>query len=117
LICFSLIHRASFENVSLSWIPEIRRSGTIAPIILVGTKLDLREDMEKKSEAPKALARVAYNEGVALAKKIGAAKYVECSALTQKGVKEVFDFAVQSVLDPVALKKEGKEGSACCVIL
>lgn len=44
LICFSLVSRASFENVKSKWLPEIRHHAPGVPFILVGTKLDLRDD-------------------------------------------------------------------------
>nr|3SBD_A Chain A, Ras-related C3 botulinum toxin substrate 1 [Homo sapiens]3SBD_B Chain B, Ras-related C3 botulinum toxin substrate 1 [Homo sapiens]3SBE_A Chain A, Ras-related C3 botulinum toxin substrate 1 [Homo sapiens] len=99
LICFSLVSPASFENVRAKWYPEVRHHCPNTPIILVGTKLDLRDDkdtIEKLKE--KKLTPITYPQGLAMAKEIGAVKYLECSALTQRGLKTVFDEAIRAVL-------------------
>ena len=64
LICFSLVSPASFENVRAKWFPEVSHHCPNTPIILVGTKLDLREDketIEKLKE--KKLAPITYPQG------------------------------------------------------
>ena len=46
------------------------------------------------------LAPISNAQGSAMAKDIGAIKYMECSALEQKGLKELFEEAVRKVLSP-----------------
>jgi small GTP-binding protein len=41
LLAFSLISKASYENISKKWIPELRHYAPSVPIILVGTKLGM----------------------------------------------------------------------------
>ncbi|KAI8974095.1 ras-related C3 botulinum toxin substrate 1 protein [Pilobolus umbonatus] len=114
LVCFSLVTPASFENVKTKWYPEINHHAANKPIILVGTKLDLREDADTIQKLrQKNMMPITYTQSLQMAKEIGAVKYLECSALTQTGLKNVFDEAIRAVLCPHASTKKSKK----CVIL
>jgi len=110
LICFSIVSPASFDNVKAKWYPEICHHAPGIPIVLVGTKLDLRED---KGTADALRARkmepVSYEQALAVSREIGAVKYLECSALTQRNLKSVFDEAIKAVLHPKPSGKEKKK--------
>jgi small GTP-binding protein len=117
LICFSLVSPPSYENVRTKWYPEISHHAPSTSIVLVGTKLDLREDpatIEKLRD--RRMAPIQYSQGVAMAKDIKAVKYLECSALTQKGLKTVFDEAIRAVLNPPPPTKKGNKGSRGCIV-
>jgi Ras-related C3 botulinum toxin substrate 1 len=76
----------------------------------VGTKLDLREDKETVEKLKeKRLSPIGYPQGLSMQKEISATKYLECSALTQKGLKNVFDEAIRAVLIPVRPMKKKKQ--------
>ncbi|XP_077202518.1 LOW QUALITY PROTEIN: rho-related GTP-binding protein RhoU [Paroedura picta] len=95
LLCFSVVSPSSFQNVSEKWVPEIRCHCPKAPIILVGTQSDLREDVKVLIELDKCKEKPVAEEAARLcAEEIKAASYIECSALTQKNLKEVFDAAI-----------------------
>lgn len=90
LICFSVASPSSFENVISKWYPEIKHHCPDAPIILVGTKIDLREDRETLSAlSEQGLSPLKREQGQKLSNKVRAVKYMECSALTQRGLKQV----------------------------
>lgn len=115
LICFSIVSPPSFDNVKakvsptqpltsltqltgFQWYPEIDHHAPGVPIILVGTKLDLRDDeATKESLRQKKMAPIQYEQAVMVAKEIKAQKYLECSALTQRNLKSVFDEAIRCV--------------------
>lgn len=82
------------------WYPEIDHHAPNVPIILVGTKLDLREDPATlESLRQKRMEPVSYDQALMCAKEIRAHKYLECSALTQRNLKSVFDEAIRYVFD------------------
>jgi Ras-related C3 botulinum toxin substrate 1 len=107
LICFSLVNPNSFANVADKWSPEISHHAPGVPKILVGTKLDLRDNpaelerLKGRNQRP-----VTATQGDAMKKKINALSYKECSALTQAGLKDIFDEAIKVVLFPEQQKKK-----------
>ncbi|KAI9674252.1 MAG: Rho GTPase protein rac1 [Trizodia sp. TS-e1964] len=102
LICFSIVSPPSFDNVKAKWWPEIEHHAPDVPIILVGTKLDLREDAATLDNLrSKKMEPVSYEQAVAIAKEIKATKYLECSALTQRNLKSVFDEAIRCLNSPL----------------
>mmetsp|Transcript_8069 Transcript_8069/g.16120 ORF Transcript_8069/g.16120 Transcript_8069/m.16120 type:complete len:194 (+) Transcript_8069:58-639(+) len=115
LICFSIISPSSFENVKAKWHPEIQHHSPGVPFILVGTKLDLRDDPETIGRLQeKRLAPVSAMNGEQLRTELGAYSYLECSALTQKGLKQVFDEAIRCVL--VSQAAPSRSSRPCLVL-
>ncbi|KNZ63104.1 ras-like C3 botulinum toxin substrate 1 [Puccinia sorghi] len=99
------------------WYPEICHHAPNIPLILVGTKLDLREDpltIEKLRE--RRMVPISYQQAAGMARDIAAVRYLECSALTQKGLKNVFDEAIRAVLAPAPREKTTKKQSKGCYI-
>ena len=84
---------------------EIKHYLKDVPIVLAGTKADLRDD--KGFLAAKKLTAVSSEAAEAVAKDIGARYYVECSSKTGQGVKTVFDDAIKAVLTKKKVKKGG----------
>eukprot|EP00271_Cylindrocystis_brebissonii_P014865 TRINITY_DN36487_c0_g1_i1.p1 TRINITY_DN36487_c0_g1~~TRINITY_DN36487_c0_g1_i1.p1 ORF type:complete len:200 (+),score=26.68 TRINITY_DN36487_c0_g1_i1:209-808(+) len=117
LLAFSLISKASYENITKKWIPELRHYAPTVPIVLVGTKLDLRDDKQYFAEHPGA-APISSAQGEELRKTIGAASFIECSSKTQQNVKAVFDAAIKVVMaPPKKAKKKKKSGGGGCTVL
>ncbi|BAD81741.1 putative mitochondrial Rho 1 [Oryza sativa Japonica Group] len=84
---------ATLERLSSFWFPELRRLQLEAPVIVVGCKLDLRGEEQGTLDAVMAPIMVAFRE---------IETCIECSALRQILVYEVFYYAQKAVLYPTA---------------
>ncbi|MCJ1248036.1 Rho GTPase [Trapelia coarctata] len=92
LVCFSVTSPASFENVREKWFPEVHHHCPGVPCLIVGTQVDLRDDLQVRDKlAKQRMTPVSKTDGEKMARELGAVKYVECSALTQYKLKDVFD--------------------------
>lgn len=87
--------RHSDPAVWYQWFPEVAHFCEGTPLILVGTKTDLRRDEQtRRMLGAQGQAPITPEQGASVAKDIGA-KYVECSAKTGTGVQEVFNLALK----------------------
>ncbi|XP_019206417.1 cell division control protein 42 homolog isoform X2 [Oreochromis niloticus] len=101
LVCFSVVSLSSFKNVTEKWVPEISHHCPATPFLLVGTQVHLRDDSDTlKKLAQSKQQAVTFTSGEKLARELKAVKYVECSAETEEGLKNVFDEAILAALEP-----------------
>lgn len=122
LICFSIDLPDSLENVMEKWISEVLHFCQGVPIILVGCKVDLRNDSQV-IENLRANGQEPVSQGAAqeVAEQIGAVEYIECSAKTGYGVREVFEAATRASLmgkqnKTKKTKSSGKKKKKCVVL-
>ena len=80
----------------------------------MGTQIDLREDratidkLSSKNQAP-----ISSGVGLKTAKKVGAAKYLECSSLTMEGVNDVID---QAILQAIKRAEKSERKKKMCTL-
>lgn len=90
---------SSLENVSAKWVPELQHYASNTPILLVGLKIDMRDEpnlsrTEQKTDWLSSFepAITRHHEDIKyLMDSKEVAAYMECSAKTQQGLKDVFD--------------------------
>ena len=140
IVCFAIDDRPTINNLRDKWCPEIKRYCPSAPIILVATKVDLRDrgttkrnenhneynyDREKKMgndviDTNDSL--ISTKEGLSLREELQASYYVECSALTQLGLTDVFIQAVRAVIYKRKKRLKGPlkargQTEQCCMVM
>ncbi|KAF8190353.1 GTP binding protein Cdc42 [Mycena galopus ATCC 62051] len=120
LICFKATWPSSFSHVRDKWAPEIGHYCPDVPFLIVATQIDLRQlrdssQVEKLAGQRQAL--ISTEEGENLAHELGAAKYVECSAVTQEGLRDVFEEAVIACRKwPVEQARSKRLGVKCVIV-
>lgn len=100
------------------WLPEIKQNANVEsselflqfgklPIMLIGTKADLRDDEAVQKKLQETNSQFITRDQIdQVVDKYGFLGYVECSAATQMGVREVFEKAVQYVVfEPERLRR------------
>lgn len=115
------VYRSSLDNVEVKWLEEIHEHCPGVKLCLVALKCDLREEpsvkerLSRQGEVPvsyedvrrfNSLAMRNYHgiclillpreiQGLAVARRIRASRYLECSAKHGRGVNEVFQEAAK----------------------
>ncbi|KAL5550963.1 hypothetical protein UlMin_001139, partial [Ulmus minor] len=115
VLAFSLISRASYEN----WMPELCRFAPNVSIVLVGTKLDLHEDISYLADHMGSNV-ITSSQGEELRKQIDATAYIECNSKTQQNVKAVFGTTIKVFLQPQRRKeitRQKRHRSSGCAIV
>lgn len=108
LLCFSLVDPKSLDVCQTVWLPEIRKyAGDNVPVLLIGTKEDLLESPAEKQ-------RVTFDVARKTAREMGCVKFLPCSALTHRGLKQVFDEALLLAIG--APVKDDYRAKPCCSV-
>ena len=87
---------STVKHVSTVWAPELRHHLPDVPIILVGIGDDDTFTERKRSQNTKSSPYVAFEEGLAKGKEIGACRYLECNLKSLPAVTQVFHDAVRA---------------------
>ena len=128
MLCYSVDSKDSLENVESKWVGEIADNCPGVKLVLVALKCDLRNNSDD-DDADGAAAggdgagdepapprekkpTINYDQGLEVARRINALRYLECSAMRNRGVNEAFTEAARVAL---SVKKEREERS--CVVM
>jgi Ras-related C3 botulinum toxin substrate 1 len=98
VMCFSTMSQSSYDNIAEKWVPEIRHHRPDTPILLVGTKTDMRDAPDEEAKRvveQQKLSPIASAKGEELARRQKCVKYIECSAKTEHNIRAVFEEAVR----------------------
>ncbi|GAA6049557.1 hypothetical protein JCM3770_000846 [Rhodotorula araucariae] len=114
MMCFSVDQPPSLENLEAKWIDEIRHYCPGVKIAVVALKCDLRTDAVVCEKLEQHMMRpVQYEEGLAVARRIGASRYFETSAKLHRGVQQAFEEAARvSISAPRAGETRGSPPAA-----
>jgi len=100
LILFSVMDRWSFDNVKEKWSPEIKHHVPLSPVLLVGTKSDLRNNTDMLQRlAPTQTQPITYEEASKLATEIKAHKYIESSSKNNLNINVIFEEAAKLAIE------------------
>merc|ERR1712045_472652 len=83
IVCFSLVDKNSLKQACTKWIAEIKATVKSCPCILVGTKMDLRDEWEREGDPVKLENLVTHEDLRQWASQYDFYGALECSAKEQ----------------------------------
>lgn len=72
----------SLENIEAKWLAEVREHCPRAKLVLAALKCDLREEVAEKEDGSSVIS---YQQGVEIAKRVGASRYLGMSLIVDCG--------------------------------
>ncbi|KAK4495180.1 hypothetical protein PRZ48_013507 [Zasmidium cellare] len=115
ILCFSIADPQSLRDVkdkvlllnidtlkldlqgTVQWCSDLQRHRPGTPIVLVGTKMHLRDNPRMREELGISQVPTNFEEGRKMAQDVGAVVYLECSAKTGEGVTDIWDAVVRAL--------------------
>ncbi|ODV86362.1 hypothetical protein CANARDRAFT_175268 [[Candida] arabinofermentans NRRL YB-2248] len=92
IACYSVDSQPSLANIQESWIPEVQNYQPDVPIVLVGTKCDLKNQLSSDQ-------LVSESDELLVCNSIGSnvVGHLQASAVTTENVHKVFDVCVSQI--------------------
>lgn len=108
-MCYSIISKASLQNVKKKWVKEVTHHIKNVPLILLGLKADLRDDPSAAKDL------TPFKDGEDMAAELKCINFAEISAKMMVGVSEIFEYVIDAVLalrsgKSISVYKPGKYG-------
>lgn len=117
VLCYAIDDEQSYKNVKDQWCKELQENAAEKPVILVGTKSDLRKTGDSSS-------LLSQCDGMDLKHDIGAKQFFECSAKDpgeKRSIKIIFEEAISCYVGRCRRSERdgegGGTGSRCCVMM
>ncbi|KAJ3228917.1 GTP-binding protein Rho1 [Chytriomyces hyalinus] len=107
LVCFAIDNPTSFDNVDLQFGSISNNSFSVArrtEPLLSSSSVSIDRMQNRLAPKPRNIAQLAaqgktpitYVQGVSMAQRIGAWRYMECSAMLNEGVSDVFEYSTRA---------------------
>lgn len=93
ILVYSAVDGSTFDQLLNDWLPQISKTNSTIPIVIVGNKIDCRHEAVSDSELEARIAPI-------LTQYKQVETCIESSAKEMINVAEIFYFALKSVLYP-----------------